>query len=1476
MRRTILLSLLVALVMTKVGAYDEVAGFDGPTWYEYTKSFPSESNGLPFYQVVNKIFDGEGTSASPFLIKTPGQLAWIAYQVNVNGKTFRGQYFRLDADIDLENRQDGELVNWVPIGLNDTKHEFWGILENPGKYKISNMYIKANGTATTKCFGLFGSLCTSVTDISLENAEIEFSGISEQYHAGLLCGLLNNMIQIETDIHNGETIEIERGNAIGIVRNCQAQGYITVCGNSNCPWVGGLVGYKDPGYGSLDKPELTSCVARTEITINGSGGTIAAGGVVGNLCGLMTDCHSVVKMSASGLATDSESYLGGVAGACLGNVSITPTMKFCTSSGEMTAAAGNKAYMGGIVGYNTFSAKLTVYYNASAATLAGAHTMGGLIGYGNPRNFNGASNPNLTVENCSFNGYVNGEDATYAGGLFGYLRFGNNANQNILSTTSYNYFFGTMKKPKNSSSKYGIIFGGTEYLKNVQQFCKFGYDICACDLQTNGENLDLSWQTITFTTPRPEDGEYSNYRNGSLHPSTAPGDEGQDLCFYDNYALCDIPLHITNDWKTFYRATDVTIDFTIDDFKNKSTGERVAEFTVPDNVKCVKVVEKHIYPLDPGEVDVTVKWNGLQRKVHLDITYGKPWTDGWNKVFDGGDGSQANPFMIHNANQLIAALDPDGEWNKEKNKKQYYFKLANDIFFNTHLLQEDGTPSDARKWVPVDCYFNLDGNGKTLYGLYVDKTSLGDGEGIGLFKNLYGEVKNLAIVDSNVSTNEVSDPNSSAGLLCGTLKEGASVSNCLFHGRVSASSYCGGIAGRADESNTSITDCFANVHVTYPTTGSSTYTASGICTNSPAAMEYCFSTGRVENFITRYGISEGAGTTCHYDKQMMAGDDFNQTIGSKTAEILSSKLMGGSNAWQQDDERYPMLKTFANTPYGKLLSMPVRFDDTAERTDRAGDVNYIFEFPTDDVIWSARNGQTYIDVINDCGAASIVQRTNDNVEILIAQAQNVESQCTRAMRTLPLNLRSGLTHFIFKDPVAQRAAEAAFDKNQDEILTLRELVEATKEDFATFNTKAKEDAEDLVAFPEFCYFTNTTTVQEGMLSGLDKLSELQLPKKLTTIAENAFSGCASLQEITVPATFTTMNMGALYGSSIKNIFVHSKHKTMESIDGALFKTDNFGKHLVIYPPGRGEADATISTLFDYIDDYAFYKVPNLRNIYIDNCLPEGNMVEPEAGETPIIHETEGAMMDVYVNDGSYQSMLFDKYQYDPYWGDYEDEGHLHIYYPLNVTSAKWATLYIGFPTQLPEGLTAYVATEDVNTAIDKGKTEITLKNIGRLVPATTPVVIKAQAAGLYPLVLYTENIPSVEKYNNKFIGSYIGQVEYGKINWGVPVNQETSNSGGVLTLGINRNGQVGFFKYNGEVLPPYRAYLGYSILIDSNARFSFVIDDTVDEMPTAIQNAPSVSEKQSSVFYDMTGRALQGTPTRPGVYIRNGKRFVVK
>lgn len=1452
MKKSILLSLVLALAITNANAYTEMAGFDGPTWYDYR---------------ATTYAGGNGDENNPYLISTPEQLAKLAYEVNVNGAE---GYYKLTANISLNKRVDGERVLWVPIGISNDK-PFKGTLTNPDRYVIEDMMIKANSKETTSCFGLFGYVKEGTVDgIIMNEADITVSGVSGEYNAGLMCGIME-----------------------GYMRHCNVQkGYITANSVDGKAYIGGLVGRCYTIYYQGQKTgELLSCFTHAEITIigNNDSGEANAGGVAGYTSGPISDCHAIITMKASKLSTSDASKwscLGGIVGSCFTNSNANVVLKYCSAAGDIIVEKGSHSRTGGLVGSTEYSNIFKMSFCCSTVTVSGGHTVGGMIGYCWVRSADGTQ-----LANNASSSYVDARDATYAGGYFGYLQF---AKVNVSTYDNYsltseswgecNYFLGTMAKPT-SSNYYGVIFGKSERISNPKNLGYLHYLGTMCDFKTNGDGYNLENSSSSGGTLPNDDGYgsfgvvWGHVNNVTLsHPENeALAMDGIEMCYTDIYILADLLFYITNDNKTLYHATDVTVDFSIEDFKNSSTGDRLAVFAVPDDVECVKVVDKHLYPVDPGEVVVTIKWNGLQRKVHLDITYGKEWQGVSNYDYDHSynndgteysDGSEEKPYLIHNADQLNGVLR-----STKYNKAGVHLKLASDIFFNTHLLQEDGTPrSDAIAWEPCDFKGHLDGNGKTVYGLYVTKNSLGDGENLGFFKNLYGTVENLAIVDSNVSTDGVSNPNSYTGLLCGTLAEGASVSNCLFHGRVSADSHCSGIAGRADESNTSITDCFANVHVTYPVASSNSFTASGLCYNTPAAMEYCLSTGRVENFIIRYGISDGAEgcTTCHYDKQMMAGDDYNQTMGSTTSGILSGNLMGGSNAWQQDDEHYPMLKTFAGTPYGKMLTLPVLFDGS----DRAGNVNYIFEFPVEDVTWSALNGQTYIDVINDCGAASIVERTDNDVEILIAQAENVESQCTRAMRTLPLNLRSGLTSFRFKDPVAQSAAFTAFNKEAPtDVLTLRELVQATKSDFDVFNSEAA----GLKWFPEFRYFTTITTLEEGMLSGLDQLCELQLPKKLQTIGTNAFDGCTSLEEIILPQTFETLQEAGLYGSGIKNLLVNYKHPSMQSIAGMLFQTDNDGKlHLVAYPPGRGEENATVSTLFHYIDDYAFYKVPNLKNIYIDNCLPEGNFVDADA-ESPIVPEDGTEILDIYVNDGSYGlvgssygSLLFSEYEDEnSFWGYYYED-HLHVYYPLNMTSAGWATLYIGFPTRLPEGFNAYVVTvSDDDAKIAK------LKNIGRVIPKTTPVVIKNAAGlapGIYPLTRWEGAVPNVPKYDNRFVGSYIGQE--GK--WGIEVNQETSITGSVLTLGRNSKGVVGFYKYNGAVIPPYRAYLTSNTVIEGAKGFTFVIDDTIDETPTSIQNAPSFREEKSSVVYDITGRALQGTPTRPGVYIRNGKRFVVK
>ena len=73
MKKIILLSLLLALTMTKAFA-DEVAGFDGPTWYDYR---------------ADSYAGGNGNENNPYLISTPAQLAKLAYEVNVTDKNIQ-------------------------------------------------------------------------------------------------------------------------------------------------------------------------------------------------------------------------------------------------------------------------------------------------------------------------------------------------------------------------------------------------------------------------------------------------------------------------------------------------------------------------------------------------------------------------------------------------------------------------------------------------------------------------------------------------------------------------------------------------------------------------------------------------------------------------------------------------------------------------------------------------------------------------------------------------------------------------------------------------------------------------------------------------------------------------------------------------------------------------------------------------------------------------------------------------------------------------------------------------------------------------------------------------------------------------------------------------------------------------------------------------------------------------------------------
>lgn len=292
--------------------------------------------------------------------------------------------------------------------------------------------------------------------------------------------------------------------------------------------------------------------------------------------------------------------------------------------------------------------------------------------------------------------------------------------------------------------------------------------------------------------------------------------------------------------------------------------------------------------------------------------------------------------------------------------------------------------------------------------------------------------------------------------------------------------------------------------------------------------------------------------------------------------------------------------------------MPVHFADG----DRAGHVTQIFEFPTENVVWNAVGGGTYVDMINECGAATPMSTGFDHIYAGTKEDALV-SKCTKALRVMqvdPVVTEGTVIGIQFEDPKCEAAWLTAFGKETGDVVTLRNAVTVSKQQAYDFNTKARLNGVE--TFNEMRYFVGIKNLLAGMLSGISTLSEVQLPKQLEYIDMEAFSGCSSLAEVTLPAT-------------------------TEEVAGGAFDGHDENYH--------------------------------------------------------------------YDTGGNLDGILMKEYLEKSYWQTYANAGRLHRYFPLTVTDALWATMYIGFCTQLPPELKAYVVPKSLNELYEDGETDITLR-----------------------------------------------------------------------------------------------------------------------------------------------------------------------
>lgn len=283
--------------------------------------------------------------------------------------------------------------------------------------------------------------------------------------------------------------------------------------------------------------------------------------------------------------------------------------------------------------------------------------------------------------------------------------------------------------------------------------------------------------------------------------------------------------------------------------------------------------------------------------------------------FEGGDGSESNPYLIATADQLnnMHALD----WSTTL-KNPYYFRLVADINM------------EGRTWVPLNYaspfeqYLHFDGDGHVIKNLKVDGAS----SYASFFGILNGSCRNLGLVNVDVESTS-----SGAGAFGGYLgikspdksEKTGLLENCFSTGVVSGTDAVGGLIGNLgkpfDKNNLSaVKNCFSTATVTATTEGSGNSRAGGlvgivwdggILENSYAAGDVFSKTtsGKGAGGLAGWSDDDLVGLVALNSKVGNAGNGNTGRI-SGTMGQVGGVIGQGQNCWASDD----LVLTKSGTP----------------------------------------------------------------------------------------------------------------------------------------------------------------------------------------------------------------------------------------------------------------------------------------------------------------------------------------------------------------------------------------------------------------------------------------------------------------------------------------------------------------------------------------------------------------------------------
>ena len=400
---------------------------------------------------------------------------------------------------------------------------------------------------------------------------------------------------------------------------------------------------------------------------------------------------------------------------------------------------------------------------------------------------------------------------------------------------------------------------------------------------------------------------------------------------------------------------------------------------------------------------------------------------------------------------------------------------------------------------------------------------------------------------------------------------------------------------------------------------------------------------------------------------------------------------------------------------------------------------------------------------------------------------------------------------------------------------------------------------------------SVTSIGDYAFENCTSLTSVTIPNSVTSIGNYAFSDCTSLTSVTIPNSVTSIGISA---------FDNCSGLTSITIPNSVTSIGNCAFELC-----KSLTSITIPNSVTSIGNWAFYGCSGLTSITFNGSeLPKfgADVFLKVKSSIPVYvpANSREAYKEVLGGFGLTNIKAFISLTDDePYTKDSRSYA-VDVSYTRNFTNVNWQAIYLPFALRCDELKNdfeiAFVNGVSQTDKDDDGVIDETVIEIIKMKEGTTspnaPYLIRAKTTGKKTFSAKSTTVEAA-KVNSVDCSTTMAKFTITGTYNEIPSETMIANDyygmgGGKLIQSDGSNG-----------LKPFRWYMkvesrDYSKYDVNNAAKDITIKVLDEEETTGVANIQHPSP--NTQIFDINGRKVNENNLKPGIYVKNGKKFVVK